>query len=231
MVNIGLVEDSGKLEGDEHRLSWIHAMDLKRFHIELTRTTSTFEEAIHGAAGPTRPDVWILRSAAVTACTNWHRLFGDTDDAERARVKPVVAVCAGEPSEISGVLARGVASVVRSDDSPWHLAAAIHSASTRHLFVSPHTLSNYRSDIMDLFSAPSSTRLDALTEREHDVLVCLAQGMSNPMIAAHLHITRATVGSHVLRIPRKLAAANRTEAAAIAHSIGLIKTGRSKVAL
>ncbi|MEU1724746.1 response regulator transcription factor [Nonomuraea sp. NPDC005692] len=62
---------------------------------------------------------------------------------------------------------------------------------------------------------------DGLTERERDVLVLIAEGLSNRQIAARLHISPRTAGVHVSHILAKLGAATRTEAAAIAFREGL----------
>lgn len=64
---------------------------------------------------------------------------------------------------------------------------------------------------------------DALTPRETEVLRLLAQGMANKQIAARLGISERTVKFHVSAIFGKLAAANRTEAVAIAAQRGLIE--------
>jgi len=61
-----------------------------------------------------------------------------------------------------------------------------------------------------------------LTEREQQVLATLVQGLSNPEIANRLVISEATVKYHVTNILRKLGAANRTEAAAMAVQSGLV---------
>lgn len=58
--------------------------------------------------------------------------------------------------------------------------------------------------------------LDALTEREHDVLDFLCQGKSNKEIARDLAIREVTVKVHVGNIMRKLSASNRTQAVRIA---------------
>lgn len=142
--------------------------------------------------------------------------------APAGHLKPVVAVCPPEEEEIGRALSEGIAGVVLPDDSPWILSAAVHSAYERRLFISPRILTQYQQQLVDMINAPACRQLEALTEREHDVLVCMAQGYSNSGIAKKLHITRATVGSHVLRILRKLNAANRTEAAAVAHQVGLV---------
>lgn len=68
----------------------------------------------------------------------------------------------------------------------------------------------------------SSPAPAALTEREHDVLELLAQGLPNKEIAARLTITERTVKFHVSSLFGKLNATNRTEAVTLAAQQGLI---------
>lgn len=56
-----------------------------------------------------------------------------------------------------------------------------------------------------------------LSERETQILCCLAGGMSNKAIARELRIQEATVKAHVKALLRKIGAANRTQAAIWAH--------------
>jgi DNA-binding NarL/FixJ family response regulator len=61
-----------------------------------------------------------------------------------------------------------------------------------------------------------------LSEREHEILVLLAQGLSNKQIAQQLHRSPHTVRHHVSQIMAKIGASNRAEAAALAVQRGLI---------
>ena len=61
-----------------------------------------------------------------------------------------------------------------------------------------------------------------LTDREQDVLQLLVAGMSNPEIAAQLHLSVSAVKYHVSNILSKLGVANRTEAATIALEQNLV---------
>lgn len=69
--------------------------------------------------------------------------------------------------------------------------------------------------------ARAEAQLFDLSEREREVLVLLAQGLSNREIATRLFITEGTVKNHVSNILAKLQAENRTQAAEIARRRGL----------
>lgn len=62
-----------------------------------------------------------------------------------------------------------------------------------------------------------------LTEREHEVLVSMAEGMNNAAIARHLHISEETVKTHVKAVLRKLGASDRTQAVSLALRAGIVR--------
>lgn len=66
------------------------------------------------------------------------------------------------------------------------------------------------------------TGVDALTEREREIVRLLAAGHDNRTIAAHLHLSEKTVGNRLSEIFQKLGVANRTQAALVAVQRGLV---------
>jgi DNA-binding NarL/FixJ family response regulator len=70
-----------------------------------------------------------------------------------------------------------------------------------------------------------SAGLDALTERESEVLGYVARGWSNGEIAAHLYLAEQTVKTHVSRIFTKLDLRDRAQAVVLAYESGLVTPG------
>ncbi|MFD9408060.1 response regulator [Streptomyces sp. NPDC059989] len=71
-----------------------------------------------------------------------------------------------------------------------------------------------------------AARVERLSDRERDVLVLLAEGLSNADIGIRLHLGTGTVKDHVSAILTKLRVAGRVQAALLAQRAGLLDAGR-----
>lgn len=92
----------------------------------------------------------------------------------------------------------------------------------RHAAVSPKAF--VCAGLVGAMMRRQSGESTALTEREHDVLLLLAEGLNAAAIGAKLYLSESTTKSHIARIYQKLGAANRAQALVTAMRIGLLST-------
>ncbi|MFJ3234683.1 response regulator [Streptomyces sp. NPDC086787] len=123
---------------------------------------------------------------------------------------------------VYAALQNGAAGFLLKDTPPRELARAVHVLARGEAMLSPRITTKLLSEFSS--RAPSraaKTRLEALTPREREVAVAVAQGMSNAEIAGHLFMSPSTVKVHIGRIMTKLDAANRTQIAILTHEANL----------
>ncbi|GAB3858672.1 response regulator transcription factor [Nocardioides maradonensis] len=92
----------------------------------------------------------------------------------------------------------------------------------RHASVSPKAF--VCAGLVGAMMRRASGESTALTEREHDVLLLLADGLNAAQIGAKLYLSESTTKSHIARIYQKLGAVNRAQALVTAMRIGLLST-------
>lgn len=132
-------------------------------------------------------------------------------------VRVVVLTSFGEMERVHAALASGAAGYLLKNAGPTEVAAAIQAAARDGVYLDPAVA---RRLTREMNSAP--TGLNALTERERDVLVLIANGRSNQEIADELVISERTARTHVSNVLRKLQLSSRTQAALVAVREGLV---------
>lgn len=92
----------------------------------------------------------------------------------------------------------------------------------RHAAVSPRAF--VCAGLVGAMMRRQSAESTALTEREHEVLLLLAEGLNAAAIGQKLYLSESTTKSHIARIYQKLGASNRAQALVTAMRIGLLST-------
>ncbi|MET9850483.1 response regulator [Streptomyces ossamyceticus] len=125
-------------------------------------------------------------------------------------------------------LKAGASGFMLKDVPPGELLAAIRSVHSGDAVVAPSTTRR----LLDRFAPmlpgaadPEHKELERLTEREREVMILVAQGLSNGEIAARLVLSEATVKTHVGRILTKLGLRDRVQVVVLAYETGLVRAG------
>jgi len=132
-------------------------------------------------------------------------------------VRVVVLTSFGEMERVHAALVNGASGYLLKDAEPTEVVAAIRAAARGNVFLSPAVA---RQLTQELVSPP--TGISALTSRERDVLILVAQGRSNQEIADELVISERTARTHMSNVLRKLQLTSRTQAALVAVRHGLV---------
>lgn len=125
-------------------------------------------------------------------------------------------------------LRAGARGYLLKDISSEEMAAAVRVVAQGGALIQPSITRKVLSEFARLSGLPahpepSATALpEPLTEREIEVLHCIAQGLSNREIADRLVITEGTVKNHVSNLIGKLSVRDRTQALLKAKELGLI---------
>ncbi|RKN10236.1 response regulator [Streptomyces radicis] len=125
-------------------------------------------------------------------------------------------------------LKAGAAGFMLKDVPPDELLAAIRAVHSGDAVVAPSTTRRLLDRFITLLPTPDRSahpEIDHLTEREREVLMLIAQGLSNGEIAGQLFVSEATVKTHVGRILAKLRLRDRVQAVVLAYETGLVRAG------
>ena len=126
-------------------------------------------------------------------------------------------------------LRAGASGFLLKDVPPEDLIAAIRVIAAGDAVVAPNItrrlLDRFASSLPTNEAATRLPALDALTERELEVLTLMGRGLSNGEIAAELYLGETTVKTHVGRVLMKLQLRDRVQAVVLAYETGLVRPG------
>lgn len=129
---------------------------------------------------------------------------------------------------VYAALRAGASGFLLKDAPAAHLTDAVRAVTTGSLVLGP-----WARRLVAELAAHEGRRhpgLEALTAREHEVLLAVARGLTNAEIGAELFITEQTVKSHVSEVLRKLGCRDRVQLVIAAHESGLMRGSRTRPA-
>lgn len=129
-----------------------------------------------------------------------------------------------EDDKVVGAIRAGAIGYLLKDTEPAELRQAVKAAAVGEVQLSPKAAARLMREVR-LPETP-----ETLTERETEILRLVGQGKANKAIAHQLHISEATVKTHVANMMAKLGVTSRTQAALYAVRIGLVSPNQPTAA-
>lgn len=130
----------------------------------------------------------------------------------------VVLTTFSTDADITAALDAGASGYLLKDARPEEVFAAIRRVAAGGAVLAPIVADR----VVERNRTPSSNHLSA---RELDVVELLAQGLANRAIARQLHLSEATVKTHLAHVYKKLGVDNRTAAVVTARTTGILASG------
>jgi DNA-binding NarL/FixJ family response regulator len=148
---------------------------------------------------------------------------------ETERVRVLMLTTFDLDDYVYEALQAGASGFLLKDARPNDLIDAVRIVAAGDSLLAPSVTRRLIADFASRRSTVvSAARVAALTDREHDVLRLIAQGLSNSEIAAELVVAEQTTKSHVSRIFAKLGLRDRAQAVVFAYEQGLVVAGRDE---
>jgi DNA-binding NarL/FixJ family response regulator len=204
VIRVLLVEDHGLVRAGLERL-------LSRAEdVEVVGGAADGEEAIR-LATECMPDVVLmdLSMPNVDGVQATRKIVAATPEAQ-----VVVLTSVTDRERILAALDAGAVGYLLKDSEPQALVEGIRSAARGESPLSPKAA-------RALLTARAERDRPELSERERDVLRCVAEGKPNKLIARELGISEKTVKTHLTRVFQQIGVTDRTQAALWAKENGL----------
>jgi DNA-binding NarL/FixJ family response regulator len=176
-----------------------------------------------------RPDVVIMdvRMPGIDGIAATRAIIDEGLTAQNGQPIRVIILTTYHVDEaVHSALRAGAKGFLLKDASPAEIVAAIRAVVGGDAWLGPAVTRR----LIDEFATQpeqhthTPARMAQLTARELEVLILVAQGMSNTDVAAELSISEATVRTHLARVMAKLEVREKSQAVAVAYQTGLVQS-------
>jgi DNA-binding NarL/FixJ family response regulator len=193
--------------------------------IEVVGEASDGEQAV-ALARREHPDVLLtdVRMPVLDGIEATRRIVADP---RTSGVRVLVLTTFDVDELVYAALAAGASGFLLKDATPEEIVQGVRVVASGESLLSPTVTSRLVREFARRPTAgrPRGDLLASLTERESEVLLLVAQGMSNAEIAAALVLSPATAKTHVSRILTKLGLRDRAQLVVAAYEAGLVVPG------
>ena len=187
--------------------------------IDVVAAVANGREAL-AAAREQLPDV-ILMDIQMPEMDGIEATRHITSSPQTAGVRVLVLTTFGSDEYVVDALRAGASGFVLKDTEPSDLIHAVTVVARGDALLAPEVTRQMIERFVQSGTTQDAVTLPELTSREHEVLLAVAEGMSNLEIADRLMVSYSTVKTHVSHLLTKLDARDRNQLMAIAHRSGL----------
>lgn len=218
MIRVVLADDQALVRAGFRAL--LDAQD----DIEVVGEAGDGDEAVR-LARQHRPDV-VLMDIRMPGADGLAATRAITGDDRLADVRIVVLTTFELDEYVFEAVRSGASGFLVKDTKPPELLQAVRAVAAGDALLSPSvTRRLIREFAARTRDAPPVPQLDALTDREREVMALVAEGLTNDEIAERLFVSRLTAKTHVSRAMVKLGARDRIQLVIFAYEAGVVRPG------
>jgi len=185
-------------------------LSAEKYGLEVVGEAADGRDAIAKAIS-LNPDV-ILLDLAMPVMGGLEAIPAIRQSSPESRI--LILTSFAEDEQVLEAIRSGALGYLIKDASPDELVSTIHNVYLNRMSLPPELA---RKVMLRSQKPDDNTPASLLTDREMDVLRCVAQGYSNKQIASELSVSTTTVRTHVSNLLRKLNLENRTQLALYAR--------------